>query len=274
MSISGIGPRGAQLQPEEPEPARHALGRALLNDPKGVVDERDAKRIVGRALAEIRRARDPEKAFESIKPTIAAARDLTERGAAARDAKKVLASYEPIGAKVVAERLAKLTGEKQLHLEARDGLVSLLRDHEIVSGSAPIKISNVKGDARAGFEVDYASGRTKGKAFVTKVGGEWFYAPQKVDRRTLDLATDAFRKYFDDEWAPELRDMGASAAEVREARAKLLPTHALFPGEEDPQGYVNDYPLVLQFRNETGSDHGCYAGVNPATGEVSVYTFN
>jgi hypothetical protein len=189
-------------------------------------------------------------------------------------AKQVLDAFEAQGRSAVAARLDAITPRGALPADAKDAFVEMLRDHDLAPRSGATQIKNVRGDAAKGFEFEWNVGSKGGKAAAVKLDGEWFFSPSKVDKRTLERATAEFRRYFDEEWAPELKDMGATRAEIAAARAKLTPVRALFPGESDPNGLVDDYPIVLEFRNETGSDHGCYAGVNPRTGEVEVYTFN
>jgi hypothetical protein len=268
MSISGVGGGGSQVDPGAS--ARHALGEALQNDASGNVSPADARRIIDAALGEIGAASNPERAFEAGKRAIAAAKTMANGAGAAR----TLATYEARGREAVAARLAALTGSAQLPLDVRDRFIALLRGQMVVSGRARVTITAVRGNERDGFEFEWKSGTKKGAGSAQPYGGTWFFAEKKVERSALDRATAEFRKYFDRDWAPELRDNGMSRAEIRAARDALLPDHALLPGEDDPLGFKDTYPLVLAFRNETGSDHGCYAGVNPTTGEVEVGTFN
>ncbi len=97
---------------------------------------------------------------------------------------------------------------------------------------------------------------------------------KKLTKANLDTATKAFQKYFDEERAPDLRSNGTSAAEVRAMRADFKPHYVFFPGQSDPNDLVSSYPLVFSFKNPTGSDHGCYVGLNPTNGDTEAYTFN
>ncbi|MFC1707213.1 hypothetical protein ACFL59_10445 [Planctomycetota bacterium] len=66
-----------------------------------------------------------------------------------------------------------------------------------------------------------------------------------------------------------------SISQIAGMRESIQPERAFFPGEDsDPHGYTSDYPLVLHMSNPTGSDHGFFTGVNPATSEFDSYSFN
>ena len=138
------------------------------------------------------------------------------------------------------------------------------KDVQAVDGGFAFKVeSNVFTGNVFAREVDGASG----KQFV--VAGKPFSAADFAK-----VATAATR-YFDTDFAPDMRQWGASTAEIADARAKFVPFRGFLPGESgDPHDYVSTYPLVFQIDNESGSDHGVYAGFDPASGDVDIYAFN
>lgn len=275
MSVSGMG-RGSGAGYDDRDIAGAeapgvALGRALTNDPRGVVDAKDAKALVDRAIAEIAAAPDPEKAFKANERAIGAAKALADgRGAA-----NVLAAFATRGREAVQARQAEIANPRKLPAAARDAFVRFLREHEIVGGSTPVKIEGAHGDPRSGYEFTYTAGRTKGTGFAMERGGGWFFAPKPVTPAQLDKVTAAYAKYFDKQFGPELRVNGLDAAKIRAMRDRVVPEYAFFPGaESDPYDYTKTYPLVFSLRNPIGSDHGFYAGFDPATGKVDCYDFN
>jgi len=254
------------------DPVGHVLADALENDPEGVVDARDARKITDAAVDAIARAKDPEKVFTANRKFLSAAATLSD---GKTTTKRALDAYEAKGRDAVMARLAQTTGAAQLPIDARDAFVSELRDHGIVGERAAVKIEGVKGDAAGGFEFKWSAGAKKGDGFVLalKDGGH-FTAPAKVAKKDLDAATAAFRKHFDESWAAQLKDDGATPAEVRKMRAEIVPSRLLFPGESDPNDLASTYPLVFVMNNPTGSDHGFYVGLDPRTGDSEAYDFN
>jgi hypothetical protein len=249
-------------------PVRHAIGKALTNDANGTLSTADAKNIVKAAVTAIAKAKDPEQAFEAAKADLKAA----ERFLGQNAAKTELNKFDSVGRSAVATRLEHLTGQTQLPLDVKRDFTAMVKDQGLTSGTATI--SNVKGNERTGFEFNWrADGETK-KAFAFSYNGNWVFSPEKLTKANLDTATKAFQKYFDENWAQDLRDNGSSAAEVREMRTNFFPTRVMFPGESDPQDLVSSYPMVFSLNNPTGSDHGCYVGLNPRTNETEAYTFN
>ncbi|MBI5494006.1 MAG: hypothetical protein HY904_03205 [Deltaproteobacteria bacterium] len=251
---------------------RGAIGKALTNDPAAIVDAKDARKIVETALQEIKEAEDPRKAFDKTLPAVLTARKFlgeTNAGTAAR----VLSSFEKRGKSAVDVRLQQLAGgATQLPTAATDAFKQMMKDQALASGNVTLK--EVTGSARDGYAFSYTAGGKTREAHALKAGDEWFFSPQKVTKEDLQTVTRAFQKYFDEEWAPELRDNGSTAAEVRRMRTEFTPQRTMFPGESDPSNYAADWPLVFSLNNPTGSDHGCYVAFNPADKTTECYTFN
>ncbi|MEW5850680.1 MAG: hypothetical protein AB2A00_17975 [Myxococcota bacterium] len=248
---------------------RRAIGRALTNDRNAVVSQADARKIVAAALSEIGRSKAPEQVYEKSLQHIQDARRFVGGDG---DAGEVLQEFETKGRSAVEARLTQITGNAQLPITARDAFKTMVSDYDLAQGS--VDISDVKGSERSGFEFTWKAGGEEHTAFAVKFQGEWVFSPVKVTKEQLEKAMTAFQQYFDENWAPEILDGGATRAEVRAMRADLRPTRVFFPGESDPQDLVSSYPLVFQINNAVGSDHGCYVGLNPDTGETEAYTFN
>lgn len=250
-------------------PVRHAIGKALTNDDNGMVSASDAKAILNAAVGAIKKSKEPEKVFEAAKADLKAAERFLGRTGEARE---TLRSFDNVGRGAVATRLEQLTGTAQLPLDVRDAFVGLVRDQAM--GDGQVKLSNVKGSVSSGFSFTWKVDGQAHEAHATRYLGEWVFSPVKITKANLDAATKAFQKYFDDDWAPELRDNGSTPAEVRAMRADFKPQYVFFPGQSDPNDLVSSYPLVFSFSNPTGSDHGCYVGLNPTNGDTEAYTFN
>ncbi len=250
-------------------PVRHAIGKALTNDDNGTVSAKDAKAILNAAVGAIKKAKDPEKTYETARADLKAAERFLGRTG---EAKETLQSFDQVGRSAVAMRLEQITGNAQLPLAVRDNFLAFVKDHELATGQ--MKLTNVKGNETLGFSFTWTAGGQAQTAYAVPYLGNYVFSPEKVTKANLDAATKAFQAYFDAEWAPELRDNGNTAAEVRAMRAELKPTHVFFKGQSDPNNLVDSYPLVFSFNNPTGSDHGLYCGLNPRSGETEAYTFN
>lgn len=269
--VRGTSPGRPIIDLPEAAGPRHALGEALSNDRRGVVSENDAKTIIAAALKGIGEASDPRLVFEGSKRVIAAARLMLGHDV---DARKILDGYEAAGEAAMDARLSELAGGAPvLPTAARAALLGMLGDYDLAG--APVTISDVAADDPGAFTFRFegADGRS-GTGFALSYNGEWFFAPTRVERADLDKVTSGMQAWFDAGFAGDMRDWGASEREIDEARAALAPSRMLFPGESDPYGYTSLYAMTFQLENETGSDHGIYAGYDPATGAVDGYAFN
>lgn len=252
-------------------PSRVALARALTNDKNGTVSASDAKVIVKESIAEIASAKDPKRAFERSSQTINAALALVSPDGTAG---KALKEFKSVGKNAVSTRLAELAGAGALPADVKTELKGLLTDAGVITSGARFSTDAVKGDATKGFTFEFSAGAVKGKAHALRYADQWVLSPVALTKKNLDDATAAMRTWFDTDFVPDMQAWGASAAEIRDARAALKPTYAYFPGSSDPNDLVTTYPVVLSFKNESGSDHGLFLGLDPATGSHEAYAFN
>ncbi len=252
-------------------PSRAALAHALTNDKHGVVSAADARVIVAESLTEISRANDPQRAFVRTQQTINAALALVAPSGKAQEALK---EFGIVGQNAVVVRLGELARAGALPSDVKRSLSVLLADAGVIAPAAPFHTNAVKGDASKGFSFEFSAGAVTGKAYAVRYGAGWVLSPMPLTRKNLDDATAAMRAWFDAEFAPDLAAADASPVEIADARAKLLPRYAFFPGAADPDDLVTAYPVVLSFDNQSGSDHGLYLGLDPATGAHEAYAFN
>jgi hypothetical protein len=250
--------------------AKDALARALLNDSRGVVSEKDATQIVDAAVSEISRASDPEAKFQANKRYLKAAREVLGYDV---DAGKILRSYDARGMSAVTARLAMLSGGPVLPPPLKTAFDDMVRWGGL-EGVTEAAIVGVRGSEDTGFVFDWQAGSRTGTAYAIRHQGEHVLSPVDLTSAELQKATDIAKRYFDEHWAPELKDNGASDAEVAEMRRGIRATGVLFDGQEDPVGLGDSYPVVVSMENTTGSDHGFWVGFNPATGEGEAATFN
>jgi hypothetical protein len=251
-------------------PSRAALAHALTNDKHGVVSAADAKKIVAESLTEIAVAKDPQRAFVRSQQTINAALALVAPTGKAQEALK---EFGVAGQNAVSVRLGELAGAGALPADVKASLKTLLVDAGVIAPNASFRTDAVKGDATKGFSFEFTAGAVTGKAHALRYANSWVLSPVPLTKKNLDNATAAMRAWFDTDFAPDMATY-ASAAEVKSAREQLLPRYAFFPGSSDPQDLVTTYPVVLSFDNQSGSDHGLYLGLDPATGDHEAYAFN
>jgi hypothetical protein len=252
-------------------PSRVALARALTNDRNGVVSAKDAKVIVEESVAEIKAAKDPQRAFERTTQTINAALALVSPTGAAQ---KTLKDFSTVGKNAVSVRLTELAGAGALPADVKAELKKLLSEADVIDHRATFRTDAVKGDAQKGFSFEFTAGSVTGKAYALRHNDRWFLSPVPLSKKNLDDATTAMRSWFETDFVPDMQQWGASAQEIREAREALLPRYAYFPGASDPYDLVSSYAVVLAFDNESGSDHGLFLGINFATGDHEAYAFN
>lgn len=252
-------------------PSRAALAHAITNDRHGTVSAADARTIVKESIAEIATAKDPKRAFERSRQTINAALALVFPDGTAG---KTLKEFKTAAPNAVSTRLAELAGAGNLPADVKSALKTLLAEADVIDPASRFMTEAVKGDATKGFSFEFSAGTVKGKAHALRYGDQWVLSPAPVTKKNLDDATSAMRAWFETDFVPDMQSWGASAAEIRDARAGLKPTYAYFPGASDPHDLVTTYPVVLSFKNESGSDHGLFLGLDPATGDHEAYAFN
>ncbi|MFH1811919.1 MAG: hypothetical protein ABIJ09_24485 [Pseudomonadota bacterium] len=250
---------------------RNALTHGIQNDRKGTISEKDAKNIIEAAVGEIARSDKPKETFEANKRYVAAAEALLGKDP---DAREALEGYEKTGLNAVTARLAAMTGQTQLPHDAEQVFVGRMKDILWGADDQNVAVSNVRGNVRDGFTVDFVAGANSGTAYLMAYEGNWIPSPVKLEKKDLDAAKAAMQSYFDENWVPELKD-DHSDAEIKEMRDALLPESVFFPFQDsDPYNFSVDYPVCFQMNNPTGSDHGFYVGLKPATGEAEAYDFN
>ncbi|MBI4821872.1 MAG: hypothetical protein HY791_36780 [Deltaproteobacteria bacterium] len=248
-----------------------ALARALTNDRAGSVSSKDAKAIADAGIKEIFKSADPAATFARTQKFVEAAKVLV--GSETAPAAKTLGQFETRGQGAVSARIEQLTGHKQLPAALAKEFKALLTDSGMAESAAAVKISNVKSSGSS-FTFDYELGGEKKSAHAISYAGGHVLSPVKLTKATLDAATNAMRKQFDEEFSDLAEEH--SAAEISAMRKQIVPGHAFFPGQDsDPYSYTNEYPVVLSMNNPTGSDHGFYVGIDPKKpSEASAYTFN
>lgn len=250
---------------------RSALTHGIHNDKAGTISEKDAKNIVAAAVGEIARSDKPQETFEDNKRYVAAAEVLLGKDP---DAREILGSYNKQGLNAVSARLEAMTGQTQLPPEAKQTFVDHMKNALYGADDQNVSLSNVRGNARDGFTVDFVAGTNSGTAYLMPYEGNWIPSPVKLSTKDLDAAKAAMQSYFDENWVPELKD-DHSDAEIKAMRDALLPESVFFPFQEsDPYNFSVDYPVCFSMNNPTGSDHGFYVGLRPATGEAEAYDFN
>lgn len=257
--------------------ARIAFTQAVNNDARGIVSENDAKRLVGAGLRDINQSSDPQAAFDNASRYMSASHALLGTD---QDARSALSGFASRGQSAVLTRLEALTGKTQLPKAIERAFAELVRWGDIVTPDADaalsqIELKNVKGDAQKGFSFDYAIGDVVGTIHATNYEHEWILAPIELSKNDLDQATSAMREYFDAYWADELiSDYDETPESVADMRDSIIPESFIWPGNTDPIGISDGFPVALAFHNPTGSDHGFYAGFNPATGDSDAGDFN
>ncbi len=251
--------------------ARAAFVRAVSNDHRGLVSRADAERILEGALTDITTSDAPQAAFDNAARYVSASRSLLGTDA---HASATLNTFSGAGASAVLARLEALTGQTQLPQVVEKAFADLV-EYDELGVTGPISLSNVQGNATAGFSFDYKVGDTSGQAFAAKFDGAWILSPIKLTAADVDAATNAMRNYFDSYWVTDLRsDWGLSDAEIDDMRAAITVDGFVWPANPDPIGIADSYPVALSFNNPTGSDHGFWAGYNPATGDSDAGDFN
>lgn len=252
-------------------PAQTAFLDAVGNDRRGVFSERDAKKLLDAAVGEIAASSTPVAAFEGNQRFFTAARALLGRDA---DAARLLDAYEAKGQDAVAARLAEL-GSPNLPPRLERRIRDVFEGHEMIDEGARLPISNVRGDPEGGYRFRYEHAGETHTAYFVPHQGDFVLAPARVSERTLEAATATMQAYFDEHFAAELADYGASAAEIADMRAAIRPERAKLAGEySDPYGYVDEHALVFVMANPTETDHGFFVGSDLRGRNQEAYSFN
>lgn len=230
-----------------------------------------------------------DAALEAVRRNIAAINQTTGAGAGvvsqdeirrlqgvhAETAARAARAYELLTGKsvVLDGRVPASPAPAGLPDGARAALVAVLQEQLLLAPGARVDMKGVRA-TDGGFVLQVASHVFSGEVFVKEIDGRFLVAPKPFDDATYALVKAEARRFFDSDFAPDMQQWGATRAEIAAARAACVPSRALLVGESDPNDLVSSYPLVFQIDNQSGSDHGIYAGVNPASGDVEVYAFN
>ncbi len=247
-----------------------ALARALVNDRRRVVSQADARRVVAAAIAAIGRSNDPRRTDEENRRFLAAARELgTGRGPIST----ILDGYEDKAKKAVTDRLAALEGSDAASLKTilRAAIERTLHDKGMRDANDRVQIVSVEGRADDGYRISYRLAGTTSELFAIRAGGEWLLTRTRLNRAGLDTAMAALRDYYRE---AETDVEGAELARLLDALAFDGTSWADEPGGGDPEGLVNDFPIVLEASDPTGSDVRLYVGINPESGETYATSFN
>ncbi len=252
-----------------------ALATALTNDRKGAVSRADAKKIVNAGVEDILASEAPASSYAGSHKYIAAARGLV-----GQDSRVVreLDRFAQKGEDAVAVRLGQQTGQVQLPLGVKEAFLDIMEYGEAAPSRDAIGISNVSGGSQSGYRFDYTIGDETRTAHAIPYAGHFVLSPIAIEKKTLDAATAKMRAHFDEHFAPFMTEWASenTPAVIAAARAAIRPERAYFPGEySDPYSFVETYPLVLSFDNQTGSDHGFFVGIDPKKpNEAEAYDFN
>lgn len=251
-----------------------ALASALTNDRKGAVSRADAQKIVKAGVQDILASKAPEAAYGHAKKYMQAAKALVGGQTALAE----LGRFDKKGLHAVSVRLAQQTGQSQLPIPVRDAFLDLMEYGEVAPSRDAVSISNTTGSAATGFRFDYTIGAETKTAYAIPYAGQLVLSPVPIEKKTLDAATAKMRAHFDEHFAPFMAEWAPenTPAVIAEVRAAIRPERAYFPGEySDPYNFVADYPLVLSFDNQSGSDHGFFVGIDPKKpGQAEAYDFN
>lgn len=229
-----------------------------------------------------------DKAMETVERNLKAVNQATGSGAAtisqeeikrlqgvdAETAQRAAKAYQLItGKRVVLDGQVPASPPSALPDAVRVKLLDELVDYRGLARAARVDISNVQ-QKNGGYAFDVKCNVFTGKLFAREVNGALLLASKEFGPADVDLAKRTALAYFDSDFKPDMESWGATAQEIADARAQWLPERILLDGEDDPDGLAQSYPLVFQIKNESGSDHGIYCGVNSATGDAECYAFN
>lgn len=251
-----------------------ALAAALTNDRKGAVSRADARRMVEAGVQDILGAKDPEATYAASQKYIQAAKALV----GGQTALAALASFDKRGIDAVAIRQGQQSGGAVLPVPVREAFLDIMEYGEVAPSRDAVTISNTTGSSATGFQFDYTIGGETKKGYAIPYAGHFVLSPTPIEKKTLDAATAKMRQHFDEHFAPFMAEWAPenTPAVIAQVRAAIRPERAYFPGEySDPYNFVADYPIVLSFDNQSGSDHGFFVGIDPKKpGEAEAYDFN
>lgn len=223
---------------------------------------------VERNIAAINQVTGVGKAFVSVEEI------QRLQGVDVETAQRAAKAYELItGKRVVLDGTLPTPAPSALPHKALVALTNSLVDAHGLARAARVTIKDVH-SVDGGFSFKVESNVFSGDAFAREVDGRFVVAGQPFSAADYAKVKSAATGYFDTGFKPDMVQWGASAQEIADARKAFVPERGFLAGESDPHDHVSSYPLVFQIANESGSDHGVYAGFDPASGDVDVYAFN
>lgn len=224
--------------------------------------------LVEKNIAAINQVTGAGKAFVSIEEI------QRLQGIDVETAQRAAKAYELItGKRVVLDGTLPTPTPTALPQRAMVALTDVLVDSFGLARAARVTVKDVQ-SVDGGFKLKVESNVFSGDAFAREVDGRFVIAGKPFSAADFALVKAEARHYFDTTFAPEMEQWGSTRDEIAAARAAFVPEHGFLAGESDPHDHVSTYPLVFQIANETGSDHGVYAGLDPTRGVVDVYAFN
>jgi hypothetical protein len=224
--------------------------------------------IVEKNIAAINQVTGAGKTFISIEEI------QRLQGVDVETAQRAAKTYELItGKRVVLDGTLPPPVTTSLPQRALVALTDSLVDYHGLARAARVTIKDVQ-SVDGGFSFKVESNVFAGDAFAREVDGRFIVAGKPFSAADYAKVKAEALRYFDTGFKPDMEQWGATREEIADARTAFLPERGLLAGESDPQDHVSTYPLVFQIANETGSDHGVYAGFDPASGVVDMYAFN
>lgn len=196
------------------------------------------------------------------------------QGVNSETAQRAARAYELItGKRVVLDGTVPAQPASALPQRAVVALTDSLVDYHGLARAARVTTKDVRA-VDGGFAFKVETNVFSGEAFAREVDGRFVVAGKPFSAAHYAAVKAAALDFFDTSFAHDMREWGASEREIADARARFVPVRGFLAGESDPHDYASSYPVVFQIDNETGSDHGVYAGFDPTTGDVDVYAFN
>lgn len=223
---------------------------------------------VAKNIAAINQVTGAGKAFVSVEEI------QRLQGVDVESAQRAAKAYELItGRRVVLDGTVPAPPSSALPQRALLALTDSLVDYHGLARAARVTVKDVQ-SVDGGFAFKVESNVFSGDAFARQVDGRFVVAGKKFSSADYATVKAAALRYFDSDFKPEMLQWGATADEIADARKAFVPERGFLAGESDPNNLASTHPLMFQIANETGSDDGVYAGLNPANGDVEVYAFN
>jgi hypothetical protein len=227
-----------------------------------------ATAIVEKNIAAINQVTGAGKTFISVEEI------QRLQGVDSETAQRAAKAYELItGRRVVLDGTLPSPATSDLPQRATVALTDVLVDHFGLARAARVTVKDVRA-VDGGFAFKVESNVFAGDAFAREIDGRFVVAGKPFSAADFALVKREALQYFDQSFAPEMEQWGSTPEEIADARKAFIPERGFLAGESDPYDHASSYPLVFQIANETGSDHGVYAGFDPSSRVVDIYAFN